>query len=55
MVTADKIPGENIALWATILIAVLLISNYGKRFITWILMKLYDLFIGGKEQPTSVS
>lgn len=55
MITADKIPGETFAFWTAILVVVLLISNYGGKIISWILMKLYDFFIGGNNHATPVT
>lgn len=55
MTTADNIPNETFAFWTVLLIAILLISNYGKQIINWVLLKLYDLFIGKKDQEASLS
>jgi hypothetical protein len=49
MIPGDKIPNETFGFWSVMLIAVLLISNTGKQIISWILMRLYDLFIVNKD------
>jgi hypothetical protein len=52
MITAEKIPNETFAFWTVLLLAVLLISNYGRQIINGVLSILFELFIGGKNPVT---
>ena len=49
-----KIDSDAIGLWLVMAMAIALISNNGRELMSWILLKLYEFFIGSKDHVAPI-